>query len=415
MTIPQTFHGFGLSPEETSPEPTHSLDDDALDDLNDFKPSFNNPSAAGRKGANPRKGPGAADKRATHNAIERARRENLNGRFMTLAEALPTMHKVKRPSKSVIVNKALEFVYEAQVKEQTLVKENNELRREVNSLRQQLGLPPLAPPVAPAPAFKSPSGYGGRRTSDSLVSSMSSLDTNGASPQQQQQQQAVQLSPSSSSFPSPPSTVAATSEPSPVMPLVPTAGMFPNVTTTYETSPVDAADELRQQQLAALFPGQSLATLSAQVQAQAQAQAQAQVMMQAQLGYMNPAFLSAHHHSMLLAAHQAASAMQHQQQQQQHPTFPTHQAPQPSPPQQHQLQTQQPSPHQPQQQSPSPAASSGHGTAPSPTGLSPRDMYPNALGSSPMGTGAAGMAGHPSLGSWGSFSSTTTDGFTVFA
>lgn len=57
-----------------------------------------------------------AERRATHNAIERARRESLNGRFLELARALPTMGNVKRPSKSVIVNKSLEWICESQVR-----------------------------------------------------------------------------------------------------------------------------------------------------------------------------------------------------------------------------------------------------------------------------------------------------------
>jgi len=85
-----------------------------------------------------RQGPEAAEKRATHNATERARRESLNGRFMTLAQVLPTMPKSKRPSKNMIVNKALEYVRDSQINERTLVAENTQLRREVEELRQQL-------------------------------------------------------------------------------------------------------------------------------------------------------------------------------------------------------------------------------------------------------------------------------------
>lgn len=43
----------------------------------------------GKKVSNGRKGPAGADKRANHNAIERARRESLNGRFMV---SLPTFN-----------------------------------------------------------------------------------------------------------------------------------------------------------------------------------------------------------------------------------------------------------------------------------------------------------------------------------
>lgn len=73
------------------------------------------PTTAGSNNAKRGKA-SSAERRATHNAIERARRESLNGRFLELANALPTMANVKRPSKSVIVNKSLEWIYESQVR-----------------------------------------------------------------------------------------------------------------------------------------------------------------------------------------------------------------------------------------------------------------------------------------------------------
>ncbi|GAA6059299.1 hypothetical protein JCM10212_005879 [Sporobolomyces blumeae] len=120
-------------------------DDQSLDPTSSLSTNGSKP-----KRSNNRKGPANADKRATHNAVERARRESLNGRFTVLAESLPTMRNIKRPSKAMIVNKALDFVYDAQMRERTLVQENNELRREVDQLRARLGMPPLPPP-APLP------------------------------------------------------------------------------------------------------------------------------------------------------------------------------------------------------------------------------------------------------------------------
>lgn len=80
MTIAQTFDGFnGLSPDEGSPLDQSLLDDETLKDdvpFEDVKPGKKSSSS------NSRKGPHAADKRANHNAIERARRESLNGRFL---------------------------------------------------------------------------------------------------------------------------------------------------------------------------------------------------------------------------------------------------------------------------------------------------------------------------------------------
>ncbi|GAA5831497.1 hypothetical protein JCM3766R1_001777 [Sporobolomyces carnicolor] len=165
MTIAQEIN-FGYSPSSSADfddalNPL-SFDDDfqhehdqlGLDDDEDDVKAYDQPSGAQANGkpkrANNRKGPGNADKRATHNAVERARRESLNGRFSVLAESLPTMRNIKRPSKAMIVNKALDFVYDAQLRERTLVQENNELRREVDQLRARLGMPPLPPP-APLP------------------------------------------------------------------------------------------------------------------------------------------------------------------------------------------------------------------------------------------------------------------------
>jgi len=50
-----------------------------------------------------------ADKRTAHNALERQRRENLNTKFQELAHTLPGLQTVRRPSKSMIVTKSLEF------------------------------------------------------------------------------------------------------------------------------------------------------------------------------------------------------------------------------------------------------------------------------------------------------------------
>ena len=50
-----------------------------------------------------------ADRRSAHNALERQRRENLNMKFQELAHALPSLQTVRRPSKTMIVAKSLEF------------------------------------------------------------------------------------------------------------------------------------------------------------------------------------------------------------------------------------------------------------------------------------------------------------------
>ncbi|KAL9931587.1 hypothetical protein V8E36_009584, partial [Tilletia maclaganii] len=55
----------------------------------------------------------AVKKRAVHNAIERDRRNRLNERFLDLAAKLPATASVRRPSKNLVVNKALQFVLDA--------------------------------------------------------------------------------------------------------------------------------------------------------------------------------------------------------------------------------------------------------------------------------------------------------------
>lgn len=49
------------------------------------------------------------EKRTAHNALERQRREGLNSKFQELAHVLPALQQIRRPSKSMIVSKSLEF------------------------------------------------------------------------------------------------------------------------------------------------------------------------------------------------------------------------------------------------------------------------------------------------------------------
>ncbi|ORX87432.1 hypothetical protein K493DRAFT_359886 [Basidiobolus meristosporus CBS 931.73] len=94
----------------------------------------------------------SAQKRANHNAVERARRESLNNKFQELAWAIPSLHRVRKPSKSIIVQKSLDFVQKAKSNARIYVREfdnlrseNKNLREELNALRAQVGLPPLPP------------------------------------------------------------------------------------------------------------------------------------------------------------------------------------------------------------------------------------------------------------------------------
>ncbi|KAJ3106140.1 hypothetical protein HDU97_006957 [Phlyctochytrium planicorne] len=102
----------------------------------------------GASGSTPGQGGPTAEKRATHNAIERARRESLNIRFQELAQAIPSLANSRKPSKSVIVSKTLDHLVEMTARLdakdkalRTVRDRNRELLDEVNRLRDILGLP----------------------------------------------------------------------------------------------------------------------------------------------------------------------------------------------------------------------------------------------------------------------------------
>jgi hypothetical protein len=59
--------------------------------------------------SNGRKMSSKADRRAEHNAIERARRESLNTKFQELAHSLPNLQNDRRPSKGTIIERTLDF------------------------------------------------------------------------------------------------------------------------------------------------------------------------------------------------------------------------------------------------------------------------------------------------------------------
>ncbi|KAJ6465405.1 hypothetical protein C8R45DRAFT_1023054 [Mycena sanguinolenta] len=100
-----------------------------------------------------------AERRASHNAVERARRETLNARFIDLAGLLPNLKHLRRPSKSAIVNSSIAHVRAARryrnLASQQLRALNAEcamIRREVNQWRARAGVP-LAVTPARSEAF----------------------------------------------------------------------------------------------------------------------------------------------------------------------------------------------------------------------------------------------------------------------
>ncbi|KAI8390194.1 hypothetical protein BD560DRAFT_380207 [Blakeslea trispora] len=77
------------------------------------------------------------DRRSAHNALERQRREDLNIKFQKLAHALPSLQSVRRPSKTMIVAKSLEFVSSSLKRESSFASEIQRLRAENEKLRLQ--------------------------------------------------------------------------------------------------------------------------------------------------------------------------------------------------------------------------------------------------------------------------------------
>lgn len=70
-----------------------------------------------------------AERRAEHNAIERARRESLNVKFQQLAFTLPNLQNDSRPSKSTIIDRTLDFVKGAILKEDRMQYRIQELEK----------------------------------------------------------------------------------------------------------------------------------------------------------------------------------------------------------------------------------------------------------------------------------------------
>ncbi|KAJ6453255.1 hypothetical protein C8R47DRAFT_249120 [Mycena vitilis] len=88
-----------------------------------------------------------AERRATHNAVERQRRDALNGRFLDLAALLSNLNQIRRPSKSAIVNSSIAHLNASRrhriLSAQQLRMMKNEadaLRHEVNEWRARAGV-----------------------------------------------------------------------------------------------------------------------------------------------------------------------------------------------------------------------------------------------------------------------------------
>ncbi|KAF7293219.1 Macrophage erythroblast attacher isoform 1 [Mycena chlorophos] len=94
-----------------------------------------------------------AERRASHNAVERQRREALNARFLDLAGVLPNLASVRRPSKSSIVNSSIAYINASRRQRilaaqqlRMVAAECESLRREANEWRSRAGVMGLDSP-----------------------------------------------------------------------------------------------------------------------------------------------------------------------------------------------------------------------------------------------------------------------------
>lgn len=144
------FHSItGFDDLANDEDLSFDLDDDVKDGAMQMMGAGNNDDddmgLNGEKGTGPQKKgkrqqASTAEKKATHNAVERARRESLNGRFLVLADMLPGMNSIKRASKAAIVNKSIALIQDLQVSEKKLSKENKALKAELEALKKRWGL-----------------------------------------------------------------------------------------------------------------------------------------------------------------------------------------------------------------------------------------------------------------------------------
>ncbi|KAJ7844942.1 hypothetical protein B0H14DRAFT_3455356 [Mycena olivaceomarginata] len=111
------------------------------------------PNLGGNKAKPMRRG-STAERRATHNAVERQRREMLNGRFMDLGGMLPNLRDIRRPSKSAIVNSSIahleashrhRFIAAHQLR--IMKEEADALRHEINAWRARTGVALVEEPM----------------------------------------------------------------------------------------------------------------------------------------------------------------------------------------------------------------------------------------------------------------------------
>ncbi|KAJ6554647.1 hypothetical protein B0H19DRAFT_1072009 [Mycena capillaripes] len=94
-----------------------------------------------------------AARRASHNAVERQRRDKLNARILELASLLPSLAGVRRPSRIAITKSSIAHIHSsrrhrilASQQLRALHAENEVLRGEVNQWRHRAGIPGVVEP-----------------------------------------------------------------------------------------------------------------------------------------------------------------------------------------------------------------------------------------------------------------------------
>lgn len=109
-------------------------------------------AAGGAVRRKPARRANTAERRATHNAVERQRRETLNGRFLDLAALLPNLTNVRRPSKSAIVNSSIALVHTQRRLRAIASRELRALAHEAECLRREVNEWRMAHPNQPVPS-----------------------------------------------------------------------------------------------------------------------------------------------------------------------------------------------------------------------------------------------------------------------
>lgn len=154
MALPISIHSAGNSPasdeSSNSPRTPLSASNSKTQDGN----SQQNSTGVNQMKRKPSRRANTAERRATHNAVERQRRETLNGRFLDLAALLSNLSQIRRPSKSAIVNSSIAHIHASRrhrllaARELKQLKlESDALRRELNEWRGRAGHPRIEEPV----------------------------------------------------------------------------------------------------------------------------------------------------------------------------------------------------------------------------------------------------------------------------